>query len=81
MDKTDYIPRNSVVENMEKYPWDTEHDRNVAIHIVSELVSAADVIRVVKCRYCMYWRGPGTTCRGICVNFGADGFCSFGKRW
>ena len=39
----DYISRDYTVENMENYPWDTEHDKNAAIHLVRELVPAADV--------------------------------------
>ena len=40
----DYISRDYTVENMENYPWDTEHDKNAAIHLVRELVPAADVV-------------------------------------
>lgn len=48
----DYISRDYTVENMENYPWDTEHDKNAAIHLVRELVPAADVRPVVKCLEC-----------------------------
>ena len=44
----DYISRDYTVENMENYPWDTEHDKNAAIHLVRELVPAADVRPVVR---------------------------------
>lgn len=44
----DYISRDYTVENMEKYPWDTEHDKNAAIHLVRELVPAADVRPVMR---------------------------------
>lgn len=40
----DYISRDYAVENMENFPWDTEHDKNAAIHLVRELVPAADVV-------------------------------------
>ena len=42
----DFISRDYTVENMENYPWDTEHDKNAAIHLVRELVPAADVVEV-----------------------------------
>lgn len=48
----DYISREYTVENMENYPWDTEHDKNAAIHLVRELVPAADVVEVVRCKDC-----------------------------
>ena len=43
----DYISRDYAVEKMENFPWDTEHDKNAAIHLVRELVPAADVRPVV----------------------------------
>lgn len=51
----DYISRDYTVENMETYPWDTEHDKNAAIHLVRELVPAADVVEVVRCKDCRYF--------------------------
>lgn len=51
---TDYISRDYAVENMENFPWDTEHDRNAAIHLVRELVPAADVRPVVRGRWNRY---------------------------
>ena len=47
----DYISRDYTVENMENYPWYTEHDKNAAIHLVRELVPAADVRPVVSGRW------------------------------
>lgn len=44
----DYISRDYAVENMENFPWDTEHDKNAAIHLVRELVPAADVRPVAE---------------------------------
>lgn len=52
--KVDYISRDYAVENMENYPWDTEHDKNAAIHLVRELVPAADVRPVVLCKDCRH---------------------------
>ena len=47
----DFISRDYAVENMENYPWDTEHDKNAAIHLVRELVPAADVRPVVRAEW------------------------------
>ena len=47
----DYISRDYAVENMENFPWDTEHDKNAAIHLVRELVPAADVRPVVEAHW------------------------------
>lgn len=43
-------------------------------------VPAADVVEVVRCRECVYWRGENDICKGICIDFSADGYCSEGKR-
>ena len=48
----DYISRVYAVEKMENFPWDTEHDKNAAIHLVRELVPAADVRPVVHGEQC-----------------------------
>lgn len=49
---TEYISRDYAVENMGNFPWDTEHDKNAAIHLVRELVPAADVRAVQVCPKC-----------------------------
>ncbi len=41
---------------------------------------AADVREVVLCRDCKWWRGEGTICKGIGIDFDADGFCCEGER-
>lgn len=43
-------------------------------------VPAADVVEVVWCGNCEHWRGPNQICRGIGVDFDANGFCSYGER-
>lgn len=43
-------------------------------------IPAADVVEVVRCRDCVYWRGENDICKGICIDFSADGYCSEGKR-
>lgn len=43
-------------------------------------VPAADVVEVVRCKDCIYWRGENDLCKGICIDFDADGYCSEGKR-
>ncbi len=45
-----------------------------------DAIPAADVVEVVRCRDCVYWRGENDICKGICIDFGADGFCSGGER-
>ena len=76
----DYISRDYTVENMENFPWDTEHDKNAAIHLARELVPAADVVEVVRCGECSF-RGKEThicSVSGMCV--ASDGFCAWGQR-
>jgi len=80
----DYISRDYTVENMENYPWDTEHDKNAAIHLVRELVPAADVVDVVRCKDCRYfYNGYDEKCcvshRGVVVT-DENGFCHHAKR-
>lgn len=43
-------------------------------------IPAADVVEVVRCKDCIYWRGENDLCKGICIDFDADGYCSEGKR-
>ena len=43
-------------------------------------VPAADVVEVVRCKDCIYWRGEHDICTGIGIDFSADGFCCEGKR-
>lgn len=76
----DYISRDYAAENMENFPWDTEHDKNAAIHLVRELVPAADVRSVVRCKDCINWNGND------CITiFGLyaprpDDYCSRGEK-
>lgn len=44
------------------------------------MMESADVVEVVRCKDCIYWRGENDLCKGICIDFGADGYCSEGKR-
>lgn len=64
--KTDYISREwllDVVENIIK--WDTERDRNRAIHQVRELTPAADVRPVVRGHWFMIsYDEAGCSCCG-----------------
>lgn len=43
-------------------------------------IPAADVVEVVRCGNCEHWRGPNQICRGIGVDFDANGFCPYGER-
>lgn len=53
---------------------------NEVLASVLRRVPAADVVEVVRCRDCVYWRGENDICKGICIDFSADGYCSEGKR-
>lgn len=80
----DYISRDYTVENMENYPWDTEHDKNAAIHLVRELVPAADARPVVLCRDCRWWTKQEKSLQGRCELGGfyptGEWFCANGER-
>lgn len=41
---------------------------------------AADVVEVVRCRDCVYWRGENDYCKGIGIDFSENGYCAFGER-
>lgn len=43
-------------------------------------VPASDVVEVVRCRDCLYWRGENECCEGIGIDFSENGFCAFGER-
>ena len=45
-----------------------------------DAIPAADVVEVVRCRECVHWRGENDICKGIGIDFRADGYCSEGKR-
>lgn len=42
-------------------------------------IPSADVVEVIRCKDCKYWRGPGTICTGIGIDFEADDYCSDGR--
>ena len=70
----DYISRDYTVENMENYPWDTEHDKNAAIHFVRELVPAADVRPVVRGKWI---RRSDDSCVATCSVCGKENHYAF----
>ena len=74
---SDYISRDYAVENMENFPWDTEHDRNAAIHLVRELVPAADVRPVVRgvWEYISFMTCRCSVCKEIFHELAGDNFC------
>lgn len=88
----DYISLDYTVENMENYPWDTEHDKNAAIHLVRELVPVVDVQPVVLCRDCKHFNPYPGDCtdgeiEGVCKRHNSIGvlvtdedFCSDAER-
>ena len=57
----DYIRRDYALHNIECGPWDTETDRNRAIHYVRELTPAANVRPVVRGKWEIdnSYAGPG----------------------
>ena len=74
----EYISREAVLNEAEKVSL---RDRNYRTYgNVVRSIPAADVVEVVRCRECIYWRGENDLCKGICIDFDADGYCSEGKR-
>lgn len=70
----EYIARDSVLTVLD---WDcASRDALNAI----KAIPAADVVEVVRCLDCVYWRGENDICKGICIDFSTDGYCSEGKR-
>ena len=70
----DYIRRDYALHNIECGPWDTETDRNRAIHYVRELTPAANVRPVVRGKWEIdnSYAGPGLMnlrC-SVCGEFG-----------
>lgn len=45
-----------------------------------EAIPAADVVEVVRCGDCVYWRGENDYCKGIGIDFSENGYCAFGER-
>ncbi len=77
--KREYIDRESVKKTIKDKP-DMTNDEKASLFRRINAIPAADVVRVVRCRECKYWRGENDLCEGICIDFDADGYCSEGKR-
>lgn len=77
---TDYISR---IAGKEKCcslcRWEGTDNCEECEHPIDD-IPAADVREVVLCRDCRWWRGEGTICKGIAIDFDADGFCCEGER-
>ena len=71
---SDYISREAALTVLD---WDCASQD--ALNVI-KAIPAADVAEVVRCRECIYWRGANDLCKGICIDFDADGYCSEGKR-
>ena len=70
----EYISRESVLTVLD---WDcASQDALDAI----KAIPAADVVEVVRCRDCVYWRGENDYCEGIGIDFSENGYCAFGER-
>ena len=80
----DFISRDYALHNIEFGLWDTETDRNRAIHYVRELTPAADVRPVVLCLDCKWFGEKKDSLRGCCALLGIypakDWYCAFGTR-
>lgn len=74
-----YIDANKMADELSKVPWHDRKDEKQAVRMVKEF-PAADVVEVVRCRECVHWRGENDICKGIGIDFSADGYCSEGKR-
>lgn len=78
----EYIPRDEMIEQTKARVVLGAPRFNTGLEAAIEVatsIPAADVVKVVRCSKCEYWRGPNDMCRGIGLDFGADGFCSDGK--
>lgn len=88
--QNDYINRHmAIIEMMDN---DVDHaqgtDSREVVQILMDM-PAADVVEVIRCRYCKHWKPtmPSKGIVGICEDmdhFGRfwkpDDFCSYGKR-
>lgn len=74
----EYISRESALEAI---TWNVaEINSRAQAESVLRDVPVADVVEVVRCGECEYWRGCWDICSGIGVDFDANGFCCEGKR-
>lgn len=84
----EFISRNEVINRLQEIANDYENARDMdsfyvadyCLRHIMELSLATDVVEVVRCGNCEHWRGPNQICRGIGVDFDANGFCSYGER-
>lgn len=80
----EYIERDEILSHKWKVRVYDPNDPDPVNEVVSVstilCIPAADVVEVVRCKDCIYWRGENDPCKGICIDFDADGYCSEGKR-
>lgn len=80
---TDYINRYAVLNVIDDAVANNalsyEDGINTILRFIAK-IPAADVREVVTCGECKYWRGDGTICKGIGIDFDADGFCCEGEK-
>lgn len=62
------------------YAAEDNPDMVKTVAAVFNTAPAADVVEVVRCQDCVHWRGENDICKGIGIDFSADGYCSEGKR-
>lgn len=70
----EYVTKQTVIDELSRYGLTEDGEA------IINAIPAADVVRVVRCRECIYWRGENDICKGIGIDFDADGYCSEGKR-
>ena len=76
----EYISREVAIKEVYRFDGYLDDDLEWRLHYALKNLPAADVVEVVRCRDCVYWRGANDLCKGICIDFDADGYCSEGKR-
>lgn len=83
VDRTEYITKEEAYKAINEQYHETGLDGyQDGIELMNRIakIPVTDVVEVVRCGECIYWRGENDICKGICIDFSADGYCSEGKR-
>lgn len=80
---SDYIKREDAIRQIVKTSAQNELDIpaiGTALYILSKMASA-DVVEVVRCKDCIYWRDTDHTCKHSFTSPRcANDYCSYGER-
>ena len=76
----DFISREAAIKEVYRFDGYLDDDMEWRLHYALKKLPAADVVEVVRCRDCVYWRGENECCEGIDIDFSENGYCSFGER-